>query len=925
MDKFVIIDLETTGHAPSSGDRIIDIGIVIVEDRRIVKEYTTLINPNQSIPPFISNLTNIKNTDVTSAPEFKDIAAEIVELTQEGYIVAHNILFDLGFLNTELANLGLSKLKNPVLDTVELSRILFPQAPGFQLGQLAEYFSLGHNEPHRALSDAKVTAELLIILLNKISSLPVETISHLLKLEKKLQSDLYAILFAEEQTKNKDQANYSAYKVFQGLAYKKWQESTNQNQLSLPSFGHFLDDIIGKDGSMGALMDHFEERSGQRELSETIYDAFQSEKHALIEAGTGTGKTIAYLLPALYRAVNNHKTTVISTYTTQLQAQIMDEEIPLLRKLVSFPFKVALLKGKNHYISLERFAKVLQLEQEDNYDHVLTKAILLIWITETTTGDIDEIQLSSSGYLFFQSINSEEEKNHKSPWSEHSYYQKAREEANQAHIVITNHALFAMDIIQDVPLLPEYEVAIIDEAHHLESVVSERYGMKIDYIQIQHILNKIASSSILNKAILKLIEAENLIKDTYQARTWQQQLQLAKQEVDELFRSIFQYVVEQKEYKAVSDIGRIQYRIQSVQRDQTNWKFIIELTDRVILFLSKLSQIMSDAVGNIDKEADKNEVTALINALVNYIDELKLLIMKEDSEQIRWIEVAAHGAKNAVFLYREPKNIAPVINEKLFEGKKSIVLTSATLTTSDSFSFIKQRLGISEDRLIMKKIDSPFSFENQVQLLIPDDFPDINHTDLEDYIISTCEAILSLAEITKGKMLVLFTSYDMLKKSYYLLKEMLDLDEYVLIAQGISSGSRSRLKKNFQTFEKAILLGTSSFWEGVDIPGEDLSCVVIARLPFDPPTHPIQAAKAEDVTQRGKNAFYDFSLPNAVIRFKQGFGRLIRSKTDRGIVFVCDARIMKSRYGKTFIKSIPTVPITYDSTTNLMKKAEEWF
>ena len=222
-------------------------------------------------------------------------------------------------------------------------------------------------------------------------------------------------------------------------------------------------------------------------------------------------------------------------------------------------------------------------------------------------------------------------------------------------------------------------------------------------------------------------------------------------------------------------------------------------------------------------------------------------------------------------------------------------------------------------------VESPFNYDDQVQLFIPNDFPDINHGDIDDYVYSTCEAILSLSHVTEGRMLVLFTSYDMLRKAYHVLKEIMDLDHYVLIAQGISSGSRTRLKKNFQSFDHSILLGTSSFWEGVDIPGDDLSCIMIVRLPFDPPGHPIYEAKSKDLKKEGKNAFMALSLPNAVIRFKQGFGRLIRSTHDRGIVFICDARIVKARYGKFFTESIPDVPTTYDSTYQLIKKAEEWF
>src|SRR5690625_943791 len=286
------------------------------------------------------------------------------------------------------------------------------------------------------------------------------------------------------------------------------------------------------------------------------------------------------------------------------------------------------------------------------------------------------------------------------------------------------------------------------------------------------------------------------------------------------------------------------------------------------------------------------------------------------------MEIEAYGAKNSVYIYSEPIDVAQLLQEEFFSKKQSIILTSATLTIRNSFTFIKNRLGLTTKDVFTAKIQSPFQYKSQVQLMIPKDFPHIND---DDFVYSTCEAILSLAEVTKGRMLILFTSYEMLRKSYQILREMMDLDEYMLIAQGISSGSRTRLKKNFQTFDKAILLGTSSFWEGVDIPGEDLSSLMIVRLPFQPPNHPLFEARAAELKRTGKNAFFDLSLPHAVLRFKQGFGRLIRSTNDRGIVFVCDARIVKARYGSFFTKSIPDVPISYDSTSVLMQNAKVWF
>ncbi|WP_164668785.1 ATP-dependent DNA helicase DinG [Virgibacillus doumboii] len=930
--KYVVIDLETTGHSPASHDRIIEVGIVVIQNDEITDEFSTFINPKIEIPSFISSLTGITDEDVKNAPVFEDKAHEIISMFENSYLIAHNVPFDLSFLNAELDRIGFIKLNNPVLDTVELSRILYPQAPSFKLGQLAEYLQIMHDEPHRALSDAYVTAKLFLELKHKMTSLPYETVSHLLNLEKMLKSDLYTLLHEQEQKLAFSMDEDKNMDTYRGLAFRYIDDARPDKSNVDIAFGNYLDDIYETDGTMQQQMDNYEKRNGQREMSETVFDSFQSEKHALIEAETGTGKSLGYLLPAIYEAVSNKKRIVISTYTTQLQSQLMDEEIPLIRKLIPFPFKVALLKGKQHYISLEKFERTLASGQQDNYDITLTKAMILVWLTETKTGDIDEIQMPSSGYFYYRKISTDAEGivDPSNPWFSRSYYQKARKKAQQADILITNHALLCTDMFNDYQLLPSYNKAIIDEAHHLEETASKHYGLKLDYVSVQYTLTQIGTTN--EGWLAKVLKSYQINHESFQMDEWNDIAGKTKYEVDDLFRMLFEYVIEQKQKdKTLSDIGRIQYRFDESKENPDQWNVIKEMSKRIIFYFRDMIHLLSQLKQLLTKEEsfDKYVLEDLHNsmtALQSVIDRIEqLFLMDEGIANVKWIEIEAYGAKNAVYIYSEPTDMSTLLADDFFDQKESVVLTSATLTMKNSFSFIMNRLGLSSDWTITEKINSPFSYQQQVQLMVPNDFPDIKYGNPDDFIYSTCEAILSLAKITKGRMLVLFTSYDMLKKSYNLLKETIDINKYMLIAQGISSGSRSRLKKNFQTFDQAILLGTSSFWEGVDIPGEDLSCLMIVRLPFQPPNHPIYEAKSNYLKDHGKNAFFELSLPNAVIRFKQGFGRLIRSTSDRGIVFVCDARVMKARYGKYFTESIPSVPVTYDSTQKLMDKAEEWF
>ncbi|CDO02060.1 hypothetical protein BN988_00514 [Oceanobacillus picturae] len=932
MERFVVIDLETTGHSAVKRDKIIEVGIVVIEENEVVDSYGTFLNPGKSIPEFISSLTGIRDEDVKDAPTFEERAEEIAALFEDSYLIAHNVPFDMGFINAEFAAVGRELLQNPVLDTVELARVLYPKAPSYKLGQLAEYLGIHHEDPHRALSDAYVTAKLFLKLRERLDNLPYETITHLIRLEKMLKSDLFALLADRENELAFSTQEDPELETFQGLAFKKIKETKNTPQTRIGSYGDFLDAIYEEGGTLSQQMARYEKRTGQREMSETIYDAFQSRRHALIEAETGTGKSLAYILPAIYDAVISGQRLVISTFTTQLQTQLLEEEIPLIRNLLPFPFKVALLKGKSHYISLEKFERELLSTEKDNYDITLTKAMILVWLTETQTGDIDEVQLPSSGYLFFRRVSTDTEAHvdPQSPWFLRSYYQKARKAAQQADIVITNHALLATDIFNDYQLLPSYDKVIIDEAHHFEETASKHYGLKLDYMNMQYTLNQIGETND-PKFIGQLITKYRDFIEEEMIDRWDDLIIDAKYETDDLFRGIFQYVAEQnKHQKSLSDIGRTQYRFENSKEDTAKWDTILEMTNRLMFFLRDLIYILARLDQNLAKQYedkyDKNEVEQYIEQLQQYMDHLESLFLAADSPKfVKWVEVETYGAKNAVYLYSEPTDISGFLSTDFFAKKESVILTSATLTMKNSFTFIKERLGLTDEEIETKKIPSPFSYKDQVQLMIPTDFPDIKHGNQDDFIYATCEAIFSLAEITSGRMLVLFTSYDMLKKSYYLLKEIMDTSTYALIAQGISSGSRSRLKKNFQTFDQSILLGTSSFWEGVDIPGEDLSSLVIVRLPFQPPDHPIFEAKSANLKENGKNAFMELSLPNAVIRFKQGFGRLIRSNTDRGIVFVCDSRIIQARYGKYFLDSIPEIPLTKDTTQQLMRKAEEWF
>ncbi len=930
MESYAVFDLETTGPDVASGDSIIDIGIVIIQNDEITTTYSTLLQPDVPIPPFVEQLTGIQNEDVNDAPLFPEKLGDILSMLEGHTIVAHNVPFDVGFFNDQLVEENYEPLSNNVIDTVELSRILYPKAPGYKLNDLASYLKIDHKDPHRALSDAIVTAQLFLTCKQKIESLPYETVRHLLHLEQLLESDIYDVLFSALKESQFSLENHDRYVSHRGMSYKKIASGQKKHKSIPMSYGELVDEIFSVNGSLAERMDDYENRLGQTEISNTIFQSFNEGKHALIEAGTGIGKTIAYLIPALYQAILADQPVVISTYTTQLQSQLLEEHIPLVHDVFPVPFQATVMKGRQHYISIERFAQELEYMDHDNYDITLTKAILLVWLTETDTGDIDEVQLPSSGYTYFKKISADSEKEYEDQWSYMSYYKNAIKQAKQSNIIITNHALLSIDM-NDSHVLPAYDYLIVDEAHHFDRVMAKQFGSVLNYVSVQHMLMQFESSHTGSWAH-RLLEHPERKPSQVTKDMWNEQIEEARYEVDMFFRSLFSFVKHQSTNQRFSDTGRIEYVFSENDRSLESMRRITEMANHISGLLSTIIRKTVKLSSSIDEQNDDDqELLQDINHTCTELEQMRdelifFFTIQAENTHVKWIEIEGQGAKNAVHLYCEKMDIANDLRQHFFNQKKSMILTSATLSIKGSFQLIFDTYGLSDKEVYTLSVPSPFPYEKQVQMYVPKDFPAVHQKqDEENYIEATVEAILSLSTVTNGRMLVLFTSYDMLRKAHHLLKDWVDFYEFTLITQGISSGSRARLMKNFKSTQDAILLGTSSFWEGIDMPGDHLSCLVIARLPFQSPNTPQYQAMKELCEAKGKNPFYHYALPHAVLQFKQGFGRLIRRETDRGIIFVCDERIMTASYRSYFLESIPSVPILHQSMTNIINHAEKWF
>jgi ATP-dependent DNA helicase DinG len=934
INKFVVVDLETTGNNPRKGDKIIQFAAVVIEDGKITENFSSLVNPQRSIPAFIEELTGLEDNMVKDAPLFKEIAPKVNSLLEGAYFVAHNVLFDLSFLQEELIQAGFEGFYGSVLDTVEMARIIFPTADGYKLSDLAVKEDLQHDRPHQADSDAQVTAELFLILVNRLSQLPELTLRQLSQLSGGLKSDLQQLL--DEIILELDQTKVSWHESLEicnnTLALRKTESIS-----TLPCRQYREDDLYpsGEDEKVMMVKNaftNFENRTGQFQMMDGVYHAFHSGKHTLIEAGTGVGKSLGYLLPVAYFAKQTKQPIVVSTHTIQLQEQIIHKEIPLLEKILPFDIKCVLLKGRNHYISLEKFALSL-LEENDNYDTTLTKMQILVWLTETNTGDRDELNLSSGGNIFWNKIKNEQSIfSINKRWQEKDFFVRAKSEAQIADIIITNHSLLLSNLSAETSLLPVFDYAVIDEGHHFEKVASQYFGRSLDYLTTRLFLSQFGQfeQRLLFYELEMILDSLKMaVGELSETGRVNQLCADLSYELDEFFKLTALYAKSNSTEKRGFNRAKVRF---SHNNQGKEGNALVHSAERFAFLLKDLQTVISQRLELIKKSKgfltskQKGKLEEVIS-FRNELEELRMTVQDcfiKQSNDVKWIEIDFRSQQNVTTFYAQPAFVSASLRERFFNIKKGVVLTSATLTVNDSFYYVINEIGLAKENTLTMAIPSPFDYKNQVQLLIPEDLPEVNTTSLEDYVIAITEHIITIAEATKGRMLILFTAHDMLKKTYELIKESGFLNDFAMIAQGITSSSRSRLTRNFQRYDKAILLGTSSFWEGIDIPGEDLSCLVIVRLPFSPPDEPLTEAKCQVIKQQGGNAFTEYSLPEAILRFKQGFGRLIRTEKDRGIMMVFDKRITTTKYGKAFLKSIPDVPLKKGNIDELAEIIYNW-
>ncbi len=918
--KYAIVDIETTGHNPANGDRMIQIAIVIMRDWQIEKTYTKFIHPGKSIPLFIQDLTNITDSDVVDALPFEAHADYIYELLNGAIFVAHNADFDLPFLQAELKRAGLPAWRGKTIDTVELVKILFPTAFSYKLGELAQELGIPLAMAHRADDDAKATALLLKRCWEELLTLPTQTLQQLHKRSFRLKSNIAQLFFEALQLKRSfvEQTNDKIY--YHKLVLKPFIDQQAEKSDTI-----YPETRTQKMQLMQQGMTNFEERPEQFQMMDFVWQTLNEKQEIVIEASTGIGKTAGYLLPAYYYAKQTGRKIGISTYTSHLMDQLLQEEIPRLEKMTGEAVEVALLKGMNHYIDVERFYQLAAM-QDESYDETLIILQILVWLTKTETGDVEELNPSGGGKLFIDKIRKTEQS--KQLTLNFDFYERAIEKARTADIIVTNHAMMLADIWRATPLFEQMGGWIIDEAHQFVQAAIHRDEQLFSYKSWKYLFGQIG-----------LLEEDAMCKKMHKAAMRNHRVSMqAFTQLDKYFGQMkekFEHVMEHLQQQMVQPIARADKHELKLSLYFEQLTLQVELFEQfshtVQKWLDAAQAIAKQFALGVDELAPEHrflldEWRFWVREFTLSIAEWDAVFLRPDSRYSTWLEVDRRSLPSSIQVYKKPIDVTEMISRLFgpFRARGGVIWTSGTLTVPHNERFITDQLGIDK-QVPIKRLQAPTSYYSGAQCFIVTDMPDIQSVSQSDYIEEVAHAVTQTVRTTEGRCFVLFTSQQMLRETVELIQESGLLDDYMLFAQGVTAGSRMRLLKAFQKFKQSVLFGTNSFWEGVDVPGDGLASVIVVRLPFTSPDEPTFKARTRYLQAQGINAFAELALPEAVLRFKQGFGRLIRSSQDKGLFIVLDRRIETKSYGSEFIRALPPISVQKLPLAHMVLAMEDWY
>jgi DNA polymerase-3 subunit epsilon/ATP-dependent DNA helicase DinG len=920
---YVSLDLETTG-LDADRDTILEIGAVRFRGDEVLDTFETFVNPGRAIPDHIQRLTGIRPRQVERAPSFAVIAGEFAEFLGANPVVGHNVQFDLRFLASHRLPIA-----NAAYDTMDLATVFLPRSRRYSLKHLADHFGVELRN-HRALDDAIGGKELFVRLLRLAGEQDGGLLAYVSELARRSSWSLYPALSGLAVNRSDGPPAVGPA----GLNLDLLAQRVEPPEKRRPAENlDYLDQeqihgMLGPDGPFAKAFEGFEHRKEQEEMLDAVADAIYNQHHLVVEGGTGVGKSLAYLLPAALFAVANGQRVVVSTNTINLQEQLIGKDIPALKSVLEKAgllepdaLKATLLKGKANYICLRRWQ---QLSRSDalSVDDAKLLSKTAMWLQDTSSGDRGEINLNGREIPAWNHVSAGErgfciDMRDGSP----CFLRAARNRAEQAHIIIVNHALLMSDLVFG-GLIPDYDTVIIDEAHHLEDAATNQFGFELPQGELERVLEPVGRLTRDVRQALTTSELEPATLDIGQSAVSSVEAEgpRLRQAWEQLFTAVEALHIGQRRGRNQGDQN--QMLITNEVRNTSAWGELHlaweNLNTRLGQIGIALRNVRSFLDGNDlpaapDQQALEMEASSLSEDLAELANHLASILDNAPEDAIHWVNV--NPSQGTISLHSAPLDVSPILAEKLFNEKDCVILTSATLTTGGSFQYLKRRVGIDEDTSDLL-VGSPFDYERAAQALIPEDMPQPN---ANGYVAATADVLAQLGQKLQGRTMALFTSHSSLRAVAQRLRPMLEPYGIPVMAQGVD-GSAPYLMAAFGEEPNSVLLGTASFWEGVDMPTGLLKALVLTRLPFQVPSDPIVQCRSGLY----EDPFNEYSIPNAVLRFRQGLGRLIRNKDDRGTIVVLDSRISTHGYGQAFRDSMPPCHHTPCLTSNVGMLAEMW-
>ncbi len=933
-DVWVALDLETTGLSPQD-DEIIEIGAVKFQGDDLLDSYQTFVNPGRRLNDFVRRYTGISQAQVNAAPRFSGVAADLLAFVGASPIVGHNIAFDLRFLHRHQL-----RLNNPRCDTWDMAYVTWPERRDYSLGGLAAWLKVPHERPHRALDDAKATRGVFLKLLGQMSELDVYTVAEMQRLAGRSSWVLSHIL-GKLQDARLSGSQYllgggpsgpspaAGVPDISGLDTEALQKRLRHGRALRPDQAARdldVDDVAAlfdEDGPLARALGGYESRTEQLEMAVKVAEAINDGQRLIVEAGTGVGKSLAYLLPAALHALANNRRVVVSTNTINLQEQLLTKDVPVLVRalegLEDVPaqeFRFTQLKGRANYLCMRRWER-MRSDQSLTEDEARMVAKTLVWLQTTSTADRSEMNLGHRSAA--------------APWDRLSaqgardchatrgpcFLRSARDKAAASHLVIVNHALLLSDLATGGRLIPDYDVLIIDEAHRLEEEATRHLGFEVAQSRVDDQLQ--ALLGLLNTAVASFRGStasqgrRQTVEEAAAAATGQ------VPRVRDQMAAIFSMVA--RVLGSASENDRWQeLRITSATRAQPGWSEVEIQGENVRLALADLTKELRRLSVALEGLEDANligyeglviEVDSAFLETDKLAEHLEELISKPKPD-IYWASRGRQGSD--LVLNAAPLHVGETLDQQLFSEKECVVMTSATLSANGSFDHVTGRTGFGDCEELL--LGSPFDYERAAMICVPGDMPEPTS---RAYPEAVNQAVMESAMAADGHTMALFTSHAALQASASALRDHLQANGITVLAQGVD-GTPAQLLRRFREEPKSVLLGTASFWEGVDLPGDSLKVLLVSRLPFNVPSEPVFASRSEQYDDQ----FGEYAVPQAILRLRQGVGRLIRTKTDRGVVVLLDRRIVSRRYGRAFLDSLPPGTLRSPRLLELSSEIRGW-